>query len=164
MSKEAESICRHPEVPRCVKGFAAFRNSTFPRKQFYDRALQIFEQSAPDSGQLVGDVADLGTLALRQQHFRQARSLFERAVEVLESQRGRIGSAEARAFLVAEFKAANEGLIQSFVSLNDWPSAFSASERAGARSLLDLLGEGRVDVRQGVDAAPLAPNVSYRSR
>lgn len=47
-------------------------------------------------------------------------------------------------------------MIQSSVLLNDWPSAFSASERARARSLLDLLNEARVDVRQGVDPVLLA--------
>ncbi len=138
-------------------GHIAFeRGDLLAARQFYDRALQIFEQSAPDSVQLVGDVADLGILNLRERRFSEARSLFERAVHVLESQRGRIGSPEARAFLVAEFKAAYEGLIQSSVALNDWPSAFGASERARARSLLDLLTEGRVDLRQGVDPVLLA--------
>jgi CHAT domain-containing protein len=146
-------------------GHIAFERGDLAEAQnLYNRALHIFEQSASDSVQLVGAVADLGALNLREQHFREARTLFERAVEVLESRRGRIGSAEARAFLVAQFKAAYEGLIQSLVALDDLPGAFGASERARARSLVDLLSEARVDVRQGVEPALLARERQLQER
>jgi CHAT domain-containing protein/Tfp pilus assembly protein PilF len=115
------------------------------------RALQSYEQFAPDSVQVAGVLHKLGSLAMRERRFAEARAYFTRAVTVLESQRGRIPSADARALLVAEYQPEYEGLLQSLLALNDIPAAFSASEQARARSLLDLLSEAKVDARQGVD-------------
>ena len=103
------------------------------------RALHSYEQFAPDSVQVAGVLNKLGSLAMREHHFPEARTYFTRSVNVLESQRGRIPSAEARDLLVAEYQPEYEGLVQSLLALNDVPAAFSASEQARTRSLLDLL-------------------------
>jgi hypothetical protein len=112
--------------------------------------LQLRERLAPNSNGVAESLTLLGGIAWKKRDFPAARSLYERAVAILESQRGRIRSAEARAFLVARYESAYEGLVQVCLALHDLPAAFSASERARARSLVDLLAEARVDIRQGL--------------
>jgi len=97
----------------------------------------------------------LGEVAFAEGKFREAESYFTHAVAIVESQRSQIPSAEARAFLVAKQIEPFAGLIRADLALGDQPAAFSTSERAHARSLLDLLREARADIRQGVDLALL---------
>jgi len=118
--------------------------------RYYTRALEIGERLAPDSMETAETLTDLAEAAFILRHFSEARLFFARAISVVESQRGRIPSAEARALFVAKFRSAYEGFVQTLLALNDLPGAFSASERARARSLLDLLGESHVDIRRGV--------------
>ena len=106
----------------------------------------------------------MGYLALQERHFLDARSRFTSAIADIESQRIRILSAETRSFLVARYRAsAYAGLVEAFFGLNDSPAAFSTSERARARSLLDLLTEARLDVRRGVEPALLNVNAICRN-
>jgi len=136
----------------CVSGQRGDLQAT---QDYFNRALHIQERLAPDSLALAKTLTNLGEMAFKERHFPDARSLFARAATILESQRGRIPSAEARAFLVAEHGSAYEGLVQVSLALDDVPGAFLASERARARSLLDLLTEARVDIRQGIEPALL---------
>jgi len=124
-------------------------------QDYFHRALQIRERLAPDSNVVAESLINLGKLALKKRDFSDARSLFARAVTILEAQRGRIPSAEARAFMVAKYGSAYEGLVETSLALHNLPAAFSASERAKARSLLDLLAEARVDIRKGIDPSLL---------
>jgi CHAT domain-containing protein/Tfp pilus assembly protein PilF len=115
------------------------------------RALMSYERFAPDSVQARGVLNRLGVLAIRERRFSEAQTYFTRAIRVVESQRRRIPSADARAAPFAVYHEDYEGLVESLLALNDIPAAFAASEEARARSLLDLLNEALVDVRQGVE-------------
>lgn len=98
---------------------------------------------------------DLGNLA-------EARIDLEAAMEIGESLRAKIPSQYLRASYFATARRRYELYIDLLMAMHrQEPSAgqdiaaLEVSERARARSLLDLLGEARADIREGVSAALL---------
>jgi CHAT domain-containing protein len=92
----------------------------------------------------------------------EARRRIEAALSLIESARADAGSQELRASYLASAQSYYEFYIDTLMRLHkshpaeDFDAeALKASERARARSLLELLTESRVDIRQGVDAALL---------
>jgi CHAT domain-containing protein/tetratricopeptide (TPR) repeat protein len=133
-------------------GDVAYRRDHLTEAQdYYQRAFAIREGLSPNSGHVAESLTHLGKVAFKQHRFSDARSLFARASAIIESQRARIPSAEARAFLLAKYKDSYAGLLRADLALHDLPAAFYTLERARARSLLDLLAEGQVDVRQDIE-------------
>jgi CHAT domain-containing protein len=87
----------------------------------------------------------------------------EAGIEILESRRGTISSQELRSAYFATVQNHYEFYIDLLMRLHKQkPSAgydgkaLEASERARARSLLDMLAESNADIREGVDATLLA--------
>jgi tetratricopeptide (TPR) repeat protein len=92
----------------------------------------------------------------------EARLRIEAALSLIESVRADAGSQELRASYLALAHKYYEFYIDTLMRLHiSHPAegfdaeALKASEQARARSLLELLAESRVDIRQGVDAALL---------
>jgi tetratricopeptide (TPR) repeat protein len=92
----------------------------------------------------------------------EARRQIEAALSLIESVRADAGSQELRASYLASAQKYYEFYIDTLMRLHrSHPAeghdaeALQASERARARSLLELLTESSVDIRQGVDAALL---------
>jgi CHAT domain-containing protein len=92
----------------------------------------------------------------------QARQFLEQAINIVESIRAKTFSQELR----ATFFASQQEFYQSYIDVlmrmqrQNPAAAFDAlalevSERARARSLLELLTESRADLRQGVDSSLL---------
>lgn len=119
------------------------------------RASAIFERLSPNSLNLARNLSLLGEMALASQQFSEAQTLFARAITIVESQRGGIYTAKGRALLVAQHTKPYEGLMRADVALGDVSSAFVVSERARARSLLDLLAEAHTDLHEGMDPSLL---------
>ena len=91
-----------------------------------------------------------------------ARATIQSALGIVESVRTKVASQELRASYFASVRQSYELLIDVLMMLHrQQPSggfeaeALAASERARARSLIDLLAEARADVREGVDEALL---------
>jgi len=89
----------------------------------------------------------------------QARASADRTVTTAETVRSALTGADFRARYFATVRNAYDLLIDTLMRLDaEQPgrgfraAAFEVSERARARSLLDLLSESRVDVRDGTDA------------
>jgi len=91
-----------------------------------------------------------------------ARKSIEQAINIIESLRANISGQELR----ASFFASQQQFYQSYIDVlmrmqRQTPNAafdslaLEVSERARARSLLELLTESRVDLRQGVDGSLL---------
>lgn len=87
-----------------------------------------------------------------------AQARVEEAIRIVESQRGKAGGPESRASYFSSVRKLYELDIDLLMDLSARePSrrldfrAIEASERARARSLLDLVTEARVDIRHGVD-------------
>jgi CHAT domain-containing protein/tetratricopeptide (TPR) repeat protein len=113
---------------------------------------------------LAGVARDTGDLAAARRHA-------ETAVATGESVRGRLLGDQRRSALLASQQSRYELLTDVIMRQHERePSrghdvaAFEVSERARARSLLELLTEGQVDVRRGVDPALLAEERSLRRR
>lgn len=92
-----------------------------------------------------------------------ARGHLEAALRLTESVRGSIPALGERASYLAKTRDRYELLIDVLMDLDGknpghgWDAAaLQASERAKARSLIDLLAEARVDLRRGVDESLLA--------
>ena len=124
-------------------------------RDLLSHALSIQERLAPNSLQAANILTGLGDAALQDKHFQDAKLSFSRAIGIVESQRSQIATAEDRALLLALHTEPYIGLVRTYLALNDPPSAFLTSERAHARSLLELLTEARADIRQGVEPSLL---------
>ena len=92
----------------------------------------------------------------------EARATVQSALGIVESVRTKVASQELRASYLASVRQYDELLIDVLMMLHrQQPSggfeaeALAASERARARSLIDLLAEARADIREGVDQALL---------
>ena len=91
-----------------------------------------------------------------------ARDRLEEAVALTEALRGSIPEAGERASFLATARDRYDALIDVLMELNarepgrGWDAeAFHVSERARARSLVELVAEARIDLREGADEALL---------
>jgi CHAT domain-containing protein/tetratricopeptide (TPR) repeat protein len=100
-----------------------------------------------------------------------AREQIEAALASVERQRADLGGTQLRSGLTAENHAIYEDHVSVLVALHQAQPgqgfdrlALQASELSRARSLLDVLALGAIDVRSGVDAALLAEERALRAR
>jgi CHAT domain-containing protein len=132
------------------------------------KALDTFKAALPHS-RAVGDrngeaTALLGVARVEQTHgaLTQAHQTIEQAIGIVESMR-----ADTREEHRASYLASRREYYESYIDIlaerhrqNQTEGfdamAFAVSERARARSLLELLTESRADIRQGLDSALLA--------
>ena len=141
------------------------------------KALEYYRQALPlwrSSDFRTGEAAtlyrkaraerDLGSLT-------EARSDAEGALRTLDSLRAEFGSEQARALFLASADEPYAFYVDLLMRMHVGnPSegydrlALEASERARARSLLDLLSESRADLREGVDPALLERERDLRQR
>jgi CHAT domain-containing protein len=96
----------------------------------------------------------------------EARTRIEAALDLIEAVRAQAPGPELRATFLASYRDYYELYIDLLLRQHEREPdkghdrvAFQASERARARSLLELLTEARVDVRQGI-----APELKERER
>jgi len=101
----------------------------------------------------------------------QAHQTIEQAVGMIESLRTNVVSQELRASYFASRHEYFESYIDVLMQMHKQNSAASSdalalavSERARARSLLELLKEARADIRQGVDGSLLERERSLQQR
>ncbi|HKQ74382.1 MAG TPA: tetratricopeptide repeat protein [Blastocatellia bacterium] len=133
-----------------------------PRAREYHEQARSIWNVVGDPG---GESATLYRLALLDREFgalSEARSEIEAALQLIESVRANVYSQELRASYLARNRDYYELYIDLLMRLHQRrPSegfnglALQASERARARSLLEILSEAKADIRQGVDPALL---------
>jgi CHAT domain-containing protein/Tfp pilus assembly protein PilF len=128
------------------------------------KAIEYYHQSlslAREVGDRQTEVTSLFLIARYERNrgeLSAARSRSELALNIIESLRAKIASPELRATYFAsrqEFYQFHVDLLmrlhKAFPNRGHDAEAFHASERARARSLLELLAEAHADIRQGVD-------------
>lgn len=131
----------------------------------YQKALDYFNQALSfhrTTEYRIGEAQALYNIARAhrgQGNLIEARSSSEAALRVVESLRAGVASPESRASFFASMRNYYDLNVDLLMQLHQrHPSegfdsaALEASERARARSLLELLAEARTDIRQGVDA------------
>jgi CHAT domain-containing protein len=133
------------------------------------KALEKYNEALPIMraiGDRRGEATTLLGIARAEQkrgNLTQARQPIEQAISIVESVRADIGSQELRASYFDKRQEFFESYIDVLMQMQKQnpAAAFDAvalavSERARARSLLELLMEARADIRQGVDSSLLA--------
>jgi CHAT domain-containing protein/Tfp pilus assembly protein PilF len=139
-------------------GWVYFNRGEFPT------ALNYLNQSLPLSRQ-VGDKSSeaatlyyLATVKRKQSNLTEALTDIKAAIEIVENLRTKISSQELRASYFATVQNNYELYIDLLMQLHQQnPNqgydalALQVSERARARSLLELLTEAKADIRQGVE-------------
>ncbi|HEY8459647.1 MAG TPA: CHAT domain-containing tetratricopeptide repeat protein, partial [Blastocatellia bacterium] len=133
-----------------------------PRARDYlNRALALFRDVGARSGE-AQTLYGLARLERARGDFAASLSRIESAIELIERSRADVGSQRLRASYFASAQKFYELQIDALMRLHEARPAegfdalaYAASERARARSLLELLVESRIDIREGVDAALL---------
>jgi CHAT domain-containing protein/Tfp pilus assembly protein PilF len=100
-----------------------------------------------------------------------ARDHATRAIEIAESIRSSVAGPDQRTAYIGQFHDTYAQLIDALMRLDRGrPSdgfvqqAFEVSERARARTLIDLIGESRSNIREGVDPALALREQALRAR
>jgi len=100
---------------------------------------------------LVGPLTHLARAERRLGRPAEARLRVEEALQVIETLRATETDPDLRASFLASQRAAFELEIDLLMELGHAQAALEVSERARARSLLDLLQEAGADIREGID-------------
>ncbi|MFN0085603.1 MAG: CHAT domain-containing tetratricopeptide repeat protein, partial [Blastocatellia bacterium] len=126
-----------------------------------EAALAIYHAAGDPFGTLTAEHA-LGGLAMEGGDLAAARVRFERAIEISESLRVKAGSHLVRSTSWVGSQKVYEGYIDLLMRMHEREpaeghdrTALQILERARARSLLDMLAEARVRIRQGADPSLL---------
>ncbi|HKQ90922.1 MAG TPA: CHAT domain-containing protein [Blastocatellia bacterium] len=142
-----------------------------------DKALEKYNEALPlmravdDRNGEATTLLRIARVEQKRGNLTQARQTVEQAVSMIESLRANIVSQELRASYFASRHEFFESYIDVLMQMHrqDPAKAFdavalAASERARARSLLELLKEARADIRQGVDSSLLGRERSLLQR
>jgi tetratricopeptide (TPR) repeat protein len=127
----------------------------------FNEALPIFQFISDRNGEAAA-LMRIAQVEQQRGNLTQARQTIEQAVGMIESLRTNIAGHELR----ASYFASRQEFYQSYIDvlmrmqMQNPTAAFDSlalevSERARARSLLELLTESRADLRQGVDGSLL---------
>jgi CHAT domain-containing protein len=125
--------------------------------EFYNQALPLLRAVGYRSGEAT-TLSNVALLQRSQGNLKQALTLMDSAITIIEDLRTKIGSQELRASYFATVQGYYQFYIDLLMQLHQQnPSqgydalALHTSERARARSLLELLTEANANIRQGVD-------------
>ncbi len=123
------------------------------------RAAVSLSRAAEDPFARSASLYNIARLELRRGNLANARTETEAALEIVESLRTDVGSQDLRASYFASVREQYELYIEVLMRLHQQRPAegfatvaFEASERARARSLLELLREVRMNIREGADS------------
>jgi CHAT domain-containing protein/Tfp pilus assembly protein PilF len=141
------------------------------------KALEKFNEALPIRravGDPIGEADTLLGIALVEQasgNLTQARQSLEQAINIVECIRANTYSQELRASYFASRQKFFETYIDVLAQLHKQSPtaaldavALGVSERARARSLLELLNEARADIRQGVNSSLVERERSLQQR
>jgi CHAT domain-containing protein/Tfp pilus assembly protein PilF len=141
------------------------------------KALEKYNEALPISRE-IGDrnreaftLLGIARVEQKRGNLSQARQAIELAIDLIESLRTKTDSQELRSSFFASRREFFETYIDVLMQMNKQnPAAaldavaLAVSERARARSLLELLQEARADIRQGVDSSLLERERSLQQR
>jgi CHAT domain-containing protein/Tfp pilus assembly protein PilF len=133
-------------------------NQLAQARDYLKKSLELYRDIGNRSGQ-AGTLYALAQVEFDDGDLDAARSRVEAALEIAESLRAKLGSQELRASYFASVQKYYDLYIEVLMKLHERQSgrgfdgeALQASERARARSLLEILTEANADIREGVEA------------
>jgi CHAT domain-containing protein/tetratricopeptide (TPR) repeat protein len=124
-------------------------------REKYRQALDIF-RAVGDRNSIARMLAGLARVERDDGNFDEARRQIEAALGAIEEVRTLAGGGESRASYFASNQQAYQFDIDLLMHQGQRALAFETSERARARSLLDMLSESRTGLREGADPELLA--------
>jgi tetratricopeptide (TPR) repeat protein len=136
----------------------------------YNEALSLRRAVSDHNGEAV-TLLGIARVEQKRGNLSQARQTIEQAIGLIESLRTNVVSQELRASYFASRQEFFETYIDVLMQMRKQSPAagfdalaLAVSERARARSLLELLTEARADIRQGVDSSLLERERSLQQR
>jgi CHAT domain-containing protein/Tfp pilus assembly protein PilF len=129
------------------------RNDLTTAERYYSQSLMIRKKLAPDGADYAESLGAMAAVLRSDGKTDEALKLFAESTGVLDRQLARLGgSPEVRAGYRAKhtnyyFDYADLLVVQKRLAL-----AFEVLEQSRARTLLEMLAEARIDIRQGADA------------
>jgi CHAT domain-containing protein/predicted negative regulator of RcsB-dependent stress response len=136
----------------------------------HNEALPIFHTVGDRNGE-ANTLLKIARVEQKRGNLTQSRQAIEQAVSLVESLRANVAGQEFRASYFASRQEFFETYIDVLMEQHRQnpaaavnATALAVSERARARSLLELLKESRADIRQGVDSSLLERERSLQQR
>ncbi|MBW4561830.1 MAG: tetratricopeptide repeat protein [Mojavia pulchra JT2-VF2] len=136
----------------------------------YNQELKLLRQLGDRTGE-AETVYNMAITERDRNNLEAARTQIETAIKIVEDIRTRVTSQDLRTSYFASVQKYYEFYIDLLMRLHkQQPSkgydalALQASERARARSLLDLLSEANADIRQGIDPKLLTAEKSLQQQ
>jgi CHAT domain-containing protein/tetratricopeptide (TPR) repeat protein len=131
----------------------------FRRQHESDRAQEALGK-ALDLYQSIGTLTraadslyELAALDRDRGRLQEASARIAQALAWLDATGAGAGSAESRMRFAASHRKSYDFAIDTAMRLHECSKAFELSERARARTFVDLIREARLDIRQGIDPA-----------
>ncbi|NEP87818.1 MAG: CHAT domain-containing protein [Okeania sp. SIO2C2] len=124
---------------------------------FYNQSLTLDQQVGDQSGQAI-TLYNIARLKRGEGKLTESLATIEKSLEIIENLRTKVASPELRASYFATVQDRYEFNIDLLMQLHQQQpnqgydgKAFHASERSRARTLIELLNEASVNIRQGID-------------
>jgi CHAT domain-containing protein len=134
-------------------------------EQNYRDSLAIWDKIAPGSELRAEVLLALGGVLRREHRFRQAAGVYQTALTALETLDSHIGGGESgRADFRANHQNPYRELVDLLVQQGQSEHAFEVLERSRARSFVEMLNSGHIDIRKGVDPALLEQQRSLQRK
>jgi len=134
-------------------------------EKYLRQSLVIKGTIAPESADYAEVVADLAELLDEQHKTEQATKEFERAINVLEGLMARLGGNEA---IRSQFRERHEDIYKRYIDVlvrqGKVDQAFEILERSRARTLLELLAEANVQIREHIEPSLRAQEQILRTQ
>jgi CHAT domain-containing protein/Tfp pilus assembly protein PilF len=158
-----ESVFMVQTLSRLAK-VTALRGALPEAENLYLQALTMIEKLAPESTQAAEVLESLADLKREQGQIDAAVGYYERALKSLEGQTTMLGGSSD---VVAGFRAQHQEFYRRYAELlaqaGQTEAAFAVVERSRARTLLETLARGEVDVSKGADPALLKKEKSLQA-
>ena len=127
----------------------------------FNRAIEI-SRAISDPSQEANALYEIARVKLDLGELNESRSQIENTLNIVESLRTKVASQELRASYFATVQRYYDFYVELLMRMNGRQAgkgfdgeALQVSERARARSLLEILAEANASIREGVDAALL---------
>jgi CHAT domain-containing protein/Tfp pilus assembly protein PilF len=125
-------------------------------EEYYRKALAIRDRLAPNSKIQARNLAGLASVLRAEARLDESSKLFEQALEAFENQTAHLGGSDEAHF---RFRAQHVKYYREYVDLlldlRQPELALDVLERSRARTLLEMLSEAEIDIRNGVDPSLL---------
>jgi CHAT domain-containing protein len=165
---QAAALFREVPFPTGEARVIYARGQAYASQHDFPKALEIYRQSLSLARKLNNPLVEVQSLMgiaraeLKREDLTEARANLDASLRIVESVRGRVASPALRASFLATQRSSYEIYLALLMQLHrQQPTAGHAaraleiSERARARSLLELLAEAPANIREGVDPALL---------